>query len=646
MGGLGKTQLALFAAEQLAPVYPDGQLLIVLRGADAPISPVQALQTVLRTYEPLARMPDDLMQLQARYRAALAGRRVLLLADDAWDAAQVRPLLPPSGCALLITTRQRFTLPGMVALDLDLLAPSAAIDLLLTICPRIGDAAARLAGLCGYLPLALRVSASVLANDDTRSIAHYLDAISDEQARLTHLHDPDDPALDVEATLELSYAALPLEAQLALAHLSIFSATFDQAAARIVADLKSGEALLGLLRRRNLLQWDADTERFSLHDLVRAFAAARRGDATPARLRFVRYYLQIMQEVDHLYRQGGTKAVAALALLDQERAHIDASLSWLQKHGEPPDSERDALLLDYTLALEYISDLRYDVRSERIPLLEAALAAACRLGQDDRKAIVLSNLGNASRDIGALHQAIDQYEQSLVITRRLGDRRGEGYLLGNLGRIFYSLGDYVQACDLYRQRLEIARALGDQRSEGNTLGGLGRAYADLGEVPRAITLYEEQLRIARTIGDPRGEGHALGNLGLAYAALGEPQRAITYHEARVAIARAIGDRRAMSAALGSLGRAYAVLGQLTEAVGLYEQALVIAREIEDRRIEVLTSWNLGEALVQQGDLVQAIKYMQMRVDFERAIGHREVTQHAVRLDELRRLRATEHPQGV
>src|SRR5262249_3863826 len=146
---------------------------------------------------------DDLAQLQARYQATLEGKRMLILADDAKDIAQVRPLIPPPGCALLVTGRARFTLPGMATCDLEALPEAEAMELLLEICPRIGEAAARLAQLCGCLPLALRISASVLASDDTLGVARYLKRLDRE--RLAALRDPDEPEADVEASLRLSF---------------------------------------------------------------------------------------------------------------------------------------------------------------------------------------------------------------------------------------------------------------------------------------------------------------------------------------------------------------------------------------------------------------------------------------------------------
>jgi hypothetical protein len=328
LGGIGKTELAYVVAHRLKNAFPDAQLVINLHGASncSPLTPAQALQAVVRVFEPESRVSDDLDQLQARYRSLLTGGRILLLADNAQDAAQVRPLLPPPSCALLVTSRNRFSLPGMVALDLGVLPPDEAERLLLDICPRIGEHRQGLAKLCGYLPLALRVSASLLEANDIRDVVHYLKQMETE--RLKYLDDrenPDDPEASVEASLRLSYSTLSPEAQAALCQLSVFPTSFDlPAAQRVIAVDGDVVEVLELLRRRSLLERDVGTKRYDLHDLVRAFGAERLEDADIVRLRHARYYAGVAAQAGDLYGQGVARLLSGLALFDRERIHIDA----------------------------------------------------------------------------------------------------------------------------------------------------------------------------------------------------------------------------------------------------------------------------------------------------------------------------------
>jgi tetratricopeptide (TPR) repeat protein len=653
MGGIGKTELALVVANQLAEQFTDGQLVVELFGASNPVSPEAALQAAIRAFEPQAKLPDDLPALKQWYAACLNGKRVLVLADDARDAAQVRPLHPPAGCALLVTSRQTFTLPGMRRFDLGTLAEEEAIKLLLDIAPHIGEDAPALAELCGYLPLALRVSADLLANDDTRSVTRYLEQLQAE--RLKHLADPDnpdDPEASVEASLALSYAALPPAARQTLAQLGVFVGDFTLAAAAAVLAIPDTQSpipdTLGRLRRRSLLEYDAATERYDLHDLVRAFALARleewgmqngelRMTAPPfstlhsqfsieTRLRHARYYEQVAMQAETAYREG--KPLDGLALFDRERRQIDAGWDWAMRSAErkaqraEPDPAMDELLLDFANATAYIGDLRYDLRRERIPHLEAQRDAARRLGRKDHEGTALGNLGNAYNALGEYQRAIETFEQLLVMNREMGDRRNEGNTLGNLGIAYDNLGDYPRAIDYHEQYLAIAREIGDRRGAGNALGNLGSAYAALGDYPHAIAFHEQYLAIAREIGDRRGAGNALGNLGSAYKNLGEYQRAIAFHEQALVISREIGDRRGEGNTQGSLGIAYANLGEYRRAIDYHEQYLAIAREIGDRRGEGSALGSLGLAYADLGEYRRAIDYHEQYLAIAREIGNR------------------------
>jgi tetratricopeptide (TPR) repeat protein len=631
MGGIGKTELAYTVAQRLVEHLRDAQLLVELRGASHPLTPAQALQQVVRSFAREAQLSDDLSQLQALYRSTLSGKRALIVADDALDAAQVRPLLSPQGCALLITSRQRFSLPGMAMIDLGTLPPADADTLLLEICPRIGEHARELAKLCGYLPLALRVSASLLANS-SRSVARYLEQLATK--RLVHLADPDDPQAGVEASLHVSYDTLAPEAQQALSQLSVFPTSFDLAAAQAAAAIDGDVAeALELLRRRSLLEWDATAERFSLHDLVRVFAAARLENAEPVQLRHARYYVGVAAAARALYLTGGATTLRGLALFDQERPHVDAGWSWAQSHAG--DQDADALLLAYAEASVYIGDLRYDTRRERIPQLEAAVAAARRRNDQDAEGARLGNLGNAYTALGDTRQAITYHEQYLTIAREIGDRRGEGQALGNLALAYRDIGDARQAMIYDEQRLAIAREIGDRRSEGVALDHLGLAYQHLGDLRRAISYHEQCLRIVHELGDRRGEGKALSHLGSVYRKLGDAHQAIIYDEQRLAIALEMGDRQGEGNALGNLGSAYADLGDAPRAISYHEQALDIHRKLGNRRSEAVVGWNLGLALEQAGSLTRAAELMEASLAYFREVVHADAEKRAARLAQLR-----------
>jgi tetratricopeptide (TPR) repeat protein len=610
MGGIGKTELALVVAHRVREQFPDAQLVVELFGASNPVTPEASLQSVIRTFEPQAKLPDDLPSLQALYAACLHGKRVLVLADDARDAAQVRPLHPPAGCALLITSRQTFALPGMQRFDLGTLDPAEAAALLRDIEPRIGEHAPALAKLCGYLPLALRVSAELLANDDMRSVARYLEQLQAE--RLRHLADPDgdsdDPAASVEASLALSYAALPAEAQQAFAQLGVFVGDFPLEAAEAVVQLPDTPSpipdTLSLLRRRSLLEYDAASERYDLHDLARAFALARLPDVRPARLRHARYYQGVANHAQmELYLKG--QVLEGLALFDRERRQIDAAWQWLME--QPQSDETDTLLLDFADAAAYVGELRYNVVRERIPQLESQAAAARRLGHKGHEFTALGNLGNAYFSRGDYPRAIEYHGQALAGMKELRDRRGEGIALGNLGLTYHNLGDYSKSVEYLEQCLSIAREMGDQRGEAIAIGNLGISYDNLGNYCKSVEYMERALSGTRELGDRHGEGAALTNLGISYHSLGDYRRATEYYEQALSINHEIGDIVGETAVLSNLGSAYQAISDYANAGSYHEQALSRCEEIlgSNHPDTAISLNNLAELLRLQGDYAAA-----------------------------------------
>lgn len=472
MGGIGKTELAMVVAQRLTERYPDAQIVLNLQGSrDLALSSEEALRLVVGAFHPDTKLPDDPTQLPAHYRNVLTGKRVLILADDAADAAQVRPLLPPPGSALLVTSRRQFVLPGMYRLDLGRLPVDEAVTLLQTICSRLNEVeAGQLAAACGLLPLALRVAAGALAADTSMSIRRYLSRLADKHRRLAALRDQSAPDLDVETSLALSYDLLSAEAQRDLLTLGVFAASFDLAAGAAVLDVKpseSAELRLGALCHRSLLEYVAAEQRYDLHELVRSFALARLGDEErEARLRHARHYIAVANAAKWLFFFDKRCANMCWALLDQGKVNLDAARHWLCAHS---DDEACALLLLCELSNAIpTDDLLYDQRGGHVSLLEAALAAV----------------------------------------RQFGKRDAEGWFLEHLGNAYYFLGDYPRAIKYHQQRLAIARDIGDRQGEAMGSWNLGLAFVKQGELARALPHLEAALAFCQTIGHLRAKDDA------------------------------------------------------------------------------------------------------------------------------------------
>ncbi len=585
MGGVGKTTLALKLAHEITPLYPDGQIFLDLLGVTTPLSAAEAMAHVIRAFHPERQLPASETELAPLYRSVLHGKRVLLLMDNAAGKEQVEPLLPPEGSALLVTSRVRFALPGLVKRDIDELPREESRELLLKICPRIGKHAENLARVCGNLPLALRVAASTLEERRALSPRPYLLRLAARRERLE----------PVETALSLSYKLLSKKLKMRWCQLAMFPDTFDLEGVAAVWKVKDTEPFLAELERNSLVELEEASKRYRLHDLVRSFVETRLGEAERpmARERHARHYVGVLRSADRLYLKGGEDLVRGLKLFDLEWRNIQAGYAFAAT--ESSQSNAGAQLCnDYPRAGGFCLSLR-QTPGEMITWLTPALAAAQRLSDRVAEGRHLGALGIAYSHLGEARRAIEFFEQCLAIARETGDRRSEGSALGNLGNAYQLLGEPHRAFEFYEQVLAIAREFGDRRAEGHYLNNLGLAYTDLRDFQRAIDLFEQALAITREIGDREGEGSNLCNLGIAYENLEEPHQAIES----------------------------------------YEQHLTIAREIGDRRGEAKSSWNLGSLLCEHDDPARAVGLMQVLVDFEREIGHPDAEAHTAQVEAIR-----------
>jgi tetratricopeptide (TPR) repeat protein len=587
LGGVGKTALALKLAEQLKPDYPDAQFYLDLKGVTQPLTPRDAMAYVIRAWHPTAQLPETEEEVAALYRSVLEGKRALLLMDNARDAQQVAPLIPPTGCLLLVTSRQHFTLPGLAEKNLDKLPVEDARDLLLRIAPRLKkektDQVDELARLCGYLPLALRAVASALQEKKNISAADYANRLKETGKHLVLKEIDPSIQKSVGAALQSSYDLLSDELRQKFLFLSVFPDTFDHAAAGAVWELpmENAQDTLSELLAYSLVEFDEITKRYSLHDLVRVFAGQLLSpeEGYTAQKRHAGHYLQVLTAADDLYLKGGDSVTQALALFDAERTNIQTGHDWVAAHQQNDDKAVE-WCHEYPNAGAYCLALRQHPR-EQIRWLELALTAARRLNQREWEGTALGNLGIAYKDLGEYRRAIEYHEQRLRITREIGDRLGEGQTLGNLGVAYHKLNEYKRAIEYHEQRLQIAREIGDRLGEGQTLGNLGAAHHNLGEYRRAIEYQEKRLEIVHEIGDRLGEGQALGNLGSASYSLGEYSRAFNYNEQSLQIKRAIGDRRGEANSLYVSALALDQLGDRPAAIVRAEAALKIYEALED-----------------------------------------------------------------
>ncbi|HVF57139.1 MAG TPA: tetratricopeptide repeat protein [Pyrinomonadaceae bacterium] len=596
-----------------------------MRGTDdKPRDPADALAACVRAFVGLEqKLPESTDDLTGLYREILSRKRALILLDNASDSAQVRLLLPPTGSALLVTSRNTMALPGMkTRLTLEQLPPDKARELLTEIVPRVTpDLADQICYLCGYLPLAVRAAGSLLEVTVDLDPADYAAQLRDERTRLERIGVDPLIGVDVEASFNLSYSLLEPEAASVFRHLAVFPAAFDARAEEYICDDPEHKYLSELVRR-SLVLYDVATARYRLHDLVRLFADTEldEDERSWARWGHSAHYLDLLKQVSLLYEHGGEDQMRGLARFHSEWANIECGQAWAAKCMS--ENEVATRYSTYYAGAFNVLVIRLHPR-ECMKWIETGLAAARSLNLRSVEAGHLGNLGLLYSYMGEHRRSIEFHEQHLKIARELGDRRAEGMALGNLGHAYHTLGENGRAIEIGKQRLNTIREVGVGRDESNALMGLANAYLFSEQLSLAGELYKQALALARTHGYRDVEGEALANLGTIYlfGKQPEPDKAIELLEQALVVFRDLGKRRDEGHAFICLSDACCLKGDFPRALDYGHQAAAVAGEIGDRFNEGLAFLRIGQALGLLGRRQQAVTYA------ERALQSLEQLEH-------------------
>jgi DNA-binding SARP family transcriptional activator len=609
--GVGKTALAVHWAHQVAEQFPDGQLYVNLRAfgpAGLPVTAREAVRGFLDSLGvPWERIPAGTDAQAGLYRSMLAGRRMLVVLDNAADEAQVRPLLPGSaGCLAVVTSRRPLpglaTAEGALQVSLDLMTEAEASELLAA---RLGTArvaaepraVGELAMLCARLPLALAVAAVRAASSPGLALESLIEQLRDMRGRLDVL-DAEDSASSVRAVFSWSYRNLSVPAARMFRLLGTHPGPdISLPAAASLAGVPCTEAsrLLGELTGTHLLSRDG-RGRFAFHDLLRAYAMEvaqaeeDQEEGIEATHRMLDHYLHTAWSAAMLLYPGRDRAfsLAAARPGTEPESIIDAAhaLSWCE-------AEHQVLLA----VIAYAAAAGFDAHAWQLPWALAdyfsrrghwrdqantqrvALAAALRLGDLGAQARAHQGLGCAQATSSAGKAGLAHLARALSLYRKLGDQAGQSSV--HLG--FAMAFDYQRRPDKAlghaRQVLTLARASGDAVEEANALGAIGWMYAQLGDYPRALAHCRPGLAASRHLGDRNGEAATLDSLGYVHHHLGEYARAASCYEQALQLSRDLGSRLNQAIILDHLGDMRYAAGDGQGARESWRQALAILDDL-------------------------------------------------------------------
>jgi DNA-binding SARP family transcriptional activator len=584
--GVGKTALAVHWAHRVAGQFPDGQMYVNLRGFDPTGSVVSPAEAVRGFLDALGvspqRLPHDLPAQVGLYRSLLAGRRMLVVLDNAYDAEQVRPLLPGAPGSLVVVT-SRCELSGLVAaegaypLTLDLLSAVEARQLLTR---RLG--ADRIAGepaavdeiiaLCARLPLALAIVAARAAARPGFPLAALASQLCAARGRLDAFADGDS-ATDVRAVFSWSYDTLGADAARLFRLLGLHPGPdIAPPAAASLAGLPPRQVgrLLAELSRAHLIA-ERTPGRYVFHDLLRAYAA------------------ELVRTVD----TGAERRAALHRMLDHylRTAHRADRLLYpfrdpiaLPPHQEGTAAAED--LTDHGQALEWFT--------AEHPVLLATIELAASSGFDAHTWKLAWTLTTFFDRRGHWRDQAATQQTALQAALRTADRSGQAHAHRGLALACAQLGSTDDAIAHLRCTLDLLDETGDHTGQADTHLTLGWVLERQDRRPGALRHAEHALELFRAAGHKAGQARALNAIGWHHAQLGDHEEAVTRCQQALTLLGQLGDRRGAAAPWDSLGYAHHQLGHYPQAITCYQHALDLFREVGDR-------YNEGDVLIHLGD---------------------------------------------
>jgi DNA-binding SARP family transcriptional activator len=636
--GVGKTALATHLAHQVAASFPDGQLFVDLCGFDphfSPMTPEAALGHLLSGLGVNADTRHTGVAAQsALYRSILAGRRVLVVLDNAVSAEQVRPLLPASeGCLALVTSRNR--LAGLVAKDgatrvsLDVLAPPESLTLLRRVLGAAQvdgnvDGARDLAELCGHLPLALRIAAERILGYGRYEIADMVDELRAERDRLEALSTSDDDSSVIRTVFSWSYQSLKPEEAQAFRLLGLHpSVEFGTAAAAALLGARVPEAhrrLTGLVQLHLLEQVARDRYRF--HDLLRIYAAecAERDESGAAASQAVRRLLDWCL----------ASTVATREALSPELGPIEV---------DHPNPDRPPFVpKTYAEALAW--------SSRELSALADVLRLAVDHGFDACAAKLAAALAALCHCTSRWTEWLRIAETGLAAAQRTGDRLNQARLHNDKGVALHFLGRGDEGVASHQMAVDLLARLGD-RGDHAVAVNLAVAYQQMGRQADALPLLEDALSIARQWGNRFVEAAVSDALGTVLSNLDRHDEAIEYGRRCVDLVREAGAEHMLGGhGLTHLGHSCLRAGRVDEAIHNYNDALELWRSLGDPWGEVRSMHGLARALRQAGRTDQVRQLLTDALEIMRTTGYLAVNEREA--TEIRALLAevSEHSRGV
>ncbi|MFD1150710.1 AfsR/SARP family transcriptional regulator [Saccharothrix hoggarensis] len=632
MAGVGKTAFAVHAAHLLADRYPDGRFYIDLHGYTEGRQPREtrdALAVLLYSLGvPRERVPVGLDERVALWRSEMAGLRAVVVLDNAFDAVQVRALLPSApGCLVIVTSRRRLVgLDGSHALSLPVLPGPVAADLFRQVAGRSTlDAAtlARLVELCGHLPLAIRLAAARLNHRAAWTAEYLIDRMRDERRRLREFAADD---RDVASAFAVSYRTLDdVQRRVFRALGRHVGEDVDRYSGAALSGLPADvvDDVLGALVEVNLVE-EPRQGRFRLHDLVRHYAQETAEPDDAAVVRLLDYYLAVVKAGDEalypnrarlpvrepdasLELPGFTTAGPAVEWFEAERENIAAAVGHAARHG----LDEHAWQLPYLLWGFYYHGGHV---SDWISTHETALAATERLGDDRARARVLSGLAGGYWASGRNEEALSQFREAYDLMEADGDHVTAAVLLGNICACLDHMGRHEEALEHGERGARIQMEKGQLANVTLTLCNVASSLMKLGRHEESIERYREAIAVSVQVRDEHAEAAAFMEMAQPLSALGREDEALAAAMKALAVLERLADATGTAEAATIVAEIHRKEGRLDEALDYFRRTLGTLDQATIPWSHAAALAGMADVFDRRGDRATAVEHWKRAID--------------------------------
>ena len=642
--GVGKTCLAISLISKFAPQYTSNCLFIDMQGDHPnPPSAEDIMRRIILRFHPSQPLPADNKKLAKLYRIALKTHKGILILDNASGGKQVKPLAPPLSWLLIVTSTKPVLVPNIVAIELEPMEALESHTLLTRWAPKISPTIKEVSHICKGLPMALEIIGKLFTINSTMAPDYFTKKLIEVRERFGE-DAKDDFVVGVRAAISLSYNMLHEQASIVLKKLSIFPGSFTANAVSFICEDPKNLSLTGL-EKYGLVQYNANTNRYYLHQLVKSFVKPlfSPGDRNMAERRLATEFMNVLENAHLHVEKGGKEAIKGFRLFDLELENIKAGMEWSRRYC---DKDKDAAQIcsAYTEYGAKMISQRLSP-SECIQWFEAALTAARQMGDKEAERAHLLNLGSQYALSNQTQEATNTLQSALSFCKKEGDVEGQKIALHHLTRLSLNSNNHTLAISYIEESIELigngneveefrlltqlakscmqnqeynkATHAGEQAMELISFNNditlhltlfhnLGEGYMKTDKAEKALAVFERALKLSQTIPNHPLQAELIKLTGEVAVKTGDVPGALKILLKGLETIRKANNLPMEGALLIQISETHIGNQSEDQAFGYLEEALNISKKIKDRPMGGRVLWMWSQALAKSGNIAVAI----------------------------------------